>query len=246
MRALASTSPGHFNEVDGSDVNENSGDGIHVVGNSNQIGESNEELDNGGDGIDVSGNLNLIKKNNVGKKISVNYDSNGGDGIHVVGNDNKIEENNVYANGGDGIDVDGGDGGDSGTDGNLIKKNNVGDTGNDKGGNAADGIHLFGTGNILEENTANLNGGDGFDVSGGGNSPTLANHYKKDESNSGSSGGSRENVGAEYRSLNSVNVTGTPNKADNINIPKTSSPTKCATFPSGSTVLTFAVADVCE
>ena len=82
----------------------NAGNGIEIIGNSNELGKAlseNNLFANTGNGINVKGNSNKIVKNDVGDTGK----GNAGDGIHVEGSSNTIQENNVFANGGDGIDA---------------------------------------------------------------------------------------------------------------------------------------------
>jgi hypothetical protein len=116
----------------------------------------------------------------------------------------------------------------------------------DKGkGNGADGIRIAGTGNSVTEGKSSANKGNGYELGGGtGGSPNV---LSKDVSNTGNSGdASLENTGAEFKFLNSVRDSGGGNKADNIVVPKTSSPAKCATFPNTNVTGTFGAANVCE
>ena len=82
--------------------------------------------------------------------------------------------------------------------GNTIKGNVVGSAKTQ--GNGEHGFAVTGAGNTLDSNKASTNLGDGFDISGGiaGNPNVL----RGNQSNLGTSGGPRENMGAEYRLTN--------------------------------------------
>jgi parallel beta-helix repeat protein len=159
---------GNLNQVYKNDVGEsgkgNLGGGILIAGNNNLLGKDlseNNVFANTGIGIQVTGDTNMIGKNDVGDSGK----GNTGDGIQVTGSTNTLNENNVFANGGIGIKIAG--------NSNTLSKNDVGDKGK---GNKLDGINVVGYGNTLTENDSfangfnangTVNGGDGFDISGG-------------------------------------------------------------------------------
>jgi hypothetical protein len=105
---------------------------------------------------------------------------------------------------------------------NSVKNNAAGSAASK--GNGQHGIQVTGGNNTLDSNKANANAGDGFNISG------ASTKLRYNQSNTGSSGSTKENVGAEYRLIvPAINLGG--NKADNIGIPKTTAPRKCPTFP---------------
>jgi hypothetical protein len=199
---------GDGNILDGTDVGDrgkgNAGDGINVDGDSNRILE-NDVFANLGNGIFVIGDSSTINKNDVGERGK----ENGLDGIHMEGSSAVLLENDALANFGDGFEILG--------NGNFLKKDKAGDSGDNR--NGGDGFHLVGNDNSFEECKANVNRGDGYDFAGTGNK------LKKSTSNDSGQGGSKENVGLEYRFANPVlDLTG--NKKDNANfvgagVPKT-------------------------
>jgi parallel beta helix pectate lyase-like protein len=223
---------GNSNTVAGADVGDrnkgNGNGGLCVTGDFNVLSE-NDVFANTGTGISVAGNSNQLLKNNVG---DVGDKGNSGDGIDVTGDSNKLSENDVYNSGGDGVTVTG--------KSNQLLKNVSGDKGK---GNVGDGFRVVGAGNTLQENKASANGGDGFDVSGGTSAVPGANSLKSNQSNTGSSGGSGENTGAEYKLLNFVKNNGGGNKADGTTVPTAA---KCPTFPATNATVNFLAPAVCE
>jgi hypothetical protein len=168
-------------------------------------------------------------KLNAGDKATPNK----GDGVHVVGNSNVLSEITAFANGGDGFDVAGAT--------NTLSTNTGGDGGK---GNGQSGFRVAGAGNLAQANRANANGGDGFTITQG--TAASPNRLKSNESNTGTSGSTLENKGAEYRLTNSVKNDSGGNKADSIGIPKTTAPTKCTAFPGTNATVAFGSANACE
>jgi hypothetical protein len=222
---------GNSNTVHNGKAEGNTGDGLVIQGNSNYVTDT-DLFSNGGNGAKVTGNSNQLLKLDAGDKGK----GNTGDGVNVTGSSNTLQEIAAYANGGDGIDVSG--------SGNTLTKNVAGDKGK---GNGGDGIKVANGGNTLNENKANANTGNGFNIAGGNGTP---NSLNKNVANSGSAGSATENGLAEFRLLNTVKNNNGGNKADNIEVPKTSAPTKCnaagSQFPAKNATQTFAAAQVCE
>jgi hypothetical protein len=154
-----------------------------------------------GAGIEVRGNFNTVTNGTAESNDT---------GFLVTGNNNTLTGssralNNIF----NGFQIVG--------NGNLVR-------GSSATSNGRDGFHVTGAGNTLQDDKANKNIDDGFQIGG------VGNKLKSNASNQGNAGGSNENFGAEYRLLSpAINQGG--NKADNIGIPKTSSPQKCPTFP---------------
>ena len=197
----------------------NKGDGVYIQSSNNTMTDT-DLYSNGGNGVNVNnGNNNQLLKLDAGDKGK----GNTGDGIHVVGNSNTISEPDALANGGDGIDVSGA--------ANIVTKAVAGDKGV---GNGGDGIRVVyvgpGNSNNVNQSKASANKANGFELSGG--TSGAPNILTSDVSNTANSGdASYENVGAEFKLANYVKNVSGGNKADNIVLPKTSSPTKCTTFP---------------
>ncbi len=82
---------------------------------------------------------------------------------------------------------------------------------------------MTGSNNLIKSNKASLNDLDGFDNAAG-----AGNNYSGNSSNTSG----KENSGAEY-SFVTAGVNGGSNRADGINVPKTSVPTKCPDFAHG-------------
>jgi hypothetical protein len=202
--------------------------GIKVEGTGNVV-DTVAVMASGSHGFQVVGDNNQLLRIDAGDRAR----GNDGDGVNVSGDGNLVSEADAFANGGSGISVTGNQ--------NQLMKNDAGDLAK---GNGADGIRVAGWGNILQANRAQANMGDGFGISGG--AAASPNRLKGNQSNTGSSGSSKENKGAEYRLLGHVRNDGGPNKADNIAVPKTSSPAKCANFPSTNATVNFSSANLCE
>jgi hypothetical protein len=212
----------------------NKGDGVYIQSSNNTMTDT-DLYSNGGNGVNVNnGNNNQLLKLDAGDKGK----GNTGDGIHVVGNSNTISEPDALANGGDGIDVSGA--------ANIVTKAVAGDKGV---GNGGDGIRVVyvgpGNSNNVNQSKASANKANGFELSGG--TSGAPNILTSDVSNTANSGdASYENVGAEFKLLNYVKNGGS-SKADNIAVPKTSSPVKCnTTFPANNATSNFAAAASCE
>jgi hypothetical protein len=154
-----------------------------------------------------------IRINSNGNSVSWNdVSGNGGPGgILVAGNSNSLKGGTTGPNNGDGIKITG--------NSNTVSGATV-------DGNAGNGIVVSGGSNQIKSNKASLNGGDGFQNAGG-----AGNNYSGNSSNTGG----KENTGAEYRFV-TAGVNGGSNRADTINVPKTSIPTKCPTFAQAGTV----------
>ena len=71
---------------------------------------------------------------------------------------------------------------------------------------------MEGKSNTIKGSTANKNKAIGFDVAGAATGSTL----KDNKSNNGSSGGSSENVGVEYKFGTSISNGGGSNKKDGV------------------------------
>ena len=219
---------GNGNTLHNGEAVGNGGDGYYVTSNSNLITDANA-FSNKGNGFDVVGNSNTLNNLDAGDKGK----GNSGDGIHVVGNSNTISGGDAFANTGDGMDVSG--------NSNTFTNDASGDRSGK--GNGGDGYRVSGSSNNLNGNKAASNGGNGFDISGGSSG---ANLLKNDSSNTGASGSDLENTLAEYLLTGTVKNNGGGNKADSITIPKTSSPTKCTSFPATNATVTFVSANTCE
>jgi hypothetical protein len=223
---------GDGNTMHNGSAHDNLGVGMYIQGNGNLATDTDVNA-NGGDGVQVIGDSNQLLKLDVG-----NDNGNTGNGVVVTGNLNLLSEIDAFKNGGNGIWV----GGNS----NQILKARAGEA---KKGNGFDGIHVVGSGNILQENKASANGLDGYDISGGVlGSP---NSLKKNLSNTGSSNSSSENGGAEYRLLNYIKNNG-ENKDDGTTLPNAG---KCPAvnappltgFPATNATVNFSLgALVCE
>ena len=219
---------GDNNTVHNGAANGSTGDGVYVSGNGNLLTDTNS-MSNKGNGFNVVGTANQLVRLNAGEKAT----PNGADGVHVVGNGNALSEITAYANALDGIDVAGAT--------NTLSANVAGDGGK---GNGQSGFRVAGAGNSLQTNTARANTGDGFTVTLG--TSVSPNRLKSNQSNTGTSGSTLENKGAEYRLTGSVKNDGGGNAADTIVVPKTTSPTKCTALPATNATATFSVANACE
>jgi hypothetical protein len=207
----------------------NKGDGANVTGNNNVI-DSTDAISNGGDGFDVTGNNNTIDSVDSGEKNT----PNGGVGVRVTGNGNTVTGADAYNNAGGGVSVTGNN--------NTLSKNVAGDKGK---GNGLNGFTVAGSGNTLSENVASTNGAIGFAISGG--TVVSPNSIKKNVSNPGAPGSATENAGAEWSILDVVFNNGGGNKADNIEVPRTTAPAKCTTFDAKNATANFAPsANICE
>jgi hypothetical protein len=192
----------------------NTGPGVYVKGNSNYLTDT-DSFSNTGDGFNVVGNSNQLLKLDAGDKGK----GNGGDGVDVTGNSNTLQEIKSYANSGWGVIVVG--------NSNSLKKNVAGDSGK---ANGLGGIKVSGTGNQLEENTAKYNGGPGF-AAIAGTSAAPNNFVKKNQG---------ANQAVEYALNNYVRNQSGENKADGVEVPKTTSPTKCVgAFPAKGATANF-------
>jgi hypothetical protein len=219
---------GDNNTVHNGAANGSTGDGVYVSGNGNLLTDTNA-MSNKGNGFNVVGSTNQLVRLNAGEKAT----PNGADGVHVVGNSNSLSQISAYANALDGIDVAGAT--------NTLSANVAGDGGK---GNGQSGLRVAGAGNSLQSNTARANTGDGFTVTLG--TSVSPNRLKSNLSNTGTSGSTLENKGAEYRLTGSVKNDGGGNAADSIVVPKTTSPTKCTAFPATNATATFGSASACE
>jgi len=209
-------------------VQSNSDVGILVGGDGNVL-DSLDTMGNQGHGIQVTGKNNQIKKldaGDIGK-------GNGGDGANVSGTGNVISEMSAFANAGHGIAISGAS--------NQILNAFAGDKGK---GNGGDGIRVTSSGNLIQVGRTNANAGDGINVGGG--TQAAPNRLKSNQSNTGQSGSVTENGGAEYRLVNYVTNFGGNNRADNIVVPKTTAPAKCATFPATNVTVNFPSPITCE
>jgi len=219
---------GDGNTVHNGQGTSNTGAGVVINGKGNFVTDTSA-MSNGGNGFDVTGSSNQLVKLNAGDKATPNK----GDGVHVVGDSNSLSEITAYANAYDGIDVAGAT--------NTLSLNVAGDGGK---GNGQSGFRVAGAGNLLQTNTARANTGDGFTITLG--TAASPNRLKANESNTGTSGSTLENKGAEYRLTGSVKNDSGGNKADSIVVPKTTSPTKCTGFPGTNATVTFGSANACE
>jgi len=157
-------------------------------------------------GIQINSDSNSVSWNDVS--------GNGGPGgILVAGSKNILKGGTTGPNNGDGIKITG--------NSNTVSGATV-------DSNVANGILLSGTAgsNQIKSNSASLNGGDGFRNDGGSGNSFSGN---------GSNTGGKENVGAEY-SFVAAGVNGGSNRADGINVPKLTIPTKCPDFAQANTV----------
>jgi parallel beta-helix repeat protein len=85
----------------------NSGNGITVTGNDNQITDRNVISENNGHGAEINGNHNRVEDNYVGlDETGATGPGNVGDGIHVAGNENLVRAN-VSSNNDAGVFADG-------------------------------------------------------------------------------------------------------------------------------------------
>ena len=176
-----------FNSVSGSTV------GIRVTGRGNDLPPGGNVTGNSDNGVELgsAASGNTVRLSNV--------ESNGRNGIQIDGSSNAVTiDGHVDDNGLNGILVNG--------DNNLIKGNSVGSRGD---GNTKAGIKVAGDGNTLDSNSANANGGVGFDIAGTGN--TLKN-TQSDQS----PGGNKENAGCEYRFANNTTLDQGGNKKDTL------------------------------
>jgi hypothetical protein len=239
---LLQTGPHELRGVRAQDA---TGAGIEIAGNGNRV--SWNLVSENGVGIKVSGIGNDLRGGTVEKNLgdgvqfSVTAESNvlrgadvqlnGANGILVEGSGNTVRDNpRLDSNGQNGVLVTG--------SGNLIKGNVAG---SDKTkGNTVNGFTVTGAGNTLDSNKASASLGDGFNISGGiaGNPNVL----KGNQSNLGTSGGNKENKGAEYRLANSVrSLDG--NKADGAKVAKAA---KCPGFPKKNKTVDFTTPYLCE
>ena len=170
----------------------NSGDGILVEGNNNDIFPFNIVGDND-DGIVLAGNNNEAKQNSVGKIGSGNRNN----GFVISGNDNQVIDNTVFSNQlFNGIKVDGGNNnqiilneiGSNGVHGilvdnsaflNFISNNKIGITKTKLGvGNGFDGIRVTGssTDTSIFQNEISKNQRDGVRID---SALTIQNHIEQ-------------------------------------------------------------------
>ena len=225
IRANDSTGPGVLilgsgNEVSWNAIVENAV-GMQVEGDSNDLrGGTIEE--NAGHGVwftSTAANNSL-----QGATIQMN----GGNGILVDGTLNTIKSNGrLNQNGLNGLAVTGVE--------NTVQSNAAEQ-------NALGGFIVTAAGNLLQDNKSSKNAGIGFDIGGG--TSAKPNRLKSNASNNGSAGSSSENGGAELRLIDWVKSEG-GNKADNIAIPKTTSPLKCSQFPANNATKNFTSAYSC-
>lgn len=204
-------------------VSEN-GVGIRVQGSNNDLRGGNVEK-NFGDGVQFA----TTAANNVLQGATIQQ--NGGNGVLIEGTFNTIRDNSrIDSNVKNGVLITG--------SANTVKSNTAG---SDKTkGNGKNGFKVTGPGNTLDSNKANASGGDGFVILGGtAGSPNV---LRGNQSNSGASGGNKENKGAEYRLGNSVtSLDG--NKADGASVAKAA---KCPFFPKKNKTTDFATQYICE
>lgn len=223
-------------------ANDSTGPGVLILGSSNEV--SWNAIAGNAIGLQVEGDSNDLRggtiEDNAGHGVwftstaannslqGATIQTNGGNGILVDGTLNTIKSNSrVNLNGQNGIAVSGAE--------NTVQSNTTEQ-------NTLGGFIVTGAGNLLQDNKSNKNSGIGFDIGGG--SSAKPNRLKSNASNNGSAGSSSENGGAEFRLIDWVkNETG--NKADNIAIPKTTSPLKCAQFPANNATKNFTSAYSC-
>ncbi|MEZ5465333.1 MAG: right-handed parallel beta-helix repeat-containing protein [Lysobacteraceae bacterium] len=161
----------------GNTINWNAVDGIYSFAGGQQI-RGNTIIGNGGAGLNLNGGNvvgadgnhgNLIADNGsdgirlgeitaAGTEVRHNLISgNGGRGIHVLNGDNVlIHGNSLVANDADGLRFD--------ADNGTVSENDIGALGVIPGGNAFNGIALFGSGNTVTGNRVYFGLDDGIDV----------------------------------------------------------------------------------
>ena len=131
--------------------------------------------------------------------------------VRVTGSSNTLKGGDVGPNTGDGVQLVGNSNTLSGA---TVESNTI------------NGILVLGSSNQIKGNRVNLNAADGLKNAAG-----AGNNYSGNSSNTGG----KENVGAEYNFV-TAGVNGGSNRADGVNVPKTSAPTKCADFAQAGTV----------
>jgi parallel beta-helix repeat protein len=198
--------------------------GIKITGSNNSV--SFNSVSGSPVGIRVEGNANdlrggTVSGNTTGIEIGPNATGNAfrtatvgpntGNGIVVYGPGNTVRDDTFTGNSLNGVLVSG--------SGNTIYNNSA-------YANKQDGFKATGANTVFDSDKAYKNTGAGFETS----STATGTKFVNDQSNNGSSGGSSENAGAEYK-LAVLAVNGGGNSADTIGIPKKTSPTKCSTFP---------------
>jgi hypothetical protein len=222
---------GDGNTVVGGATQDNLGDGISIQGDGNVVNGA-DSMGNAGHGVRVAGDGNQLIKVDAGDLGK----GNGGDGVNASGDGNELSEVRAYANAGGGVAATG--------SGNQILKSLAGDKAK---GNGGDGIHVIGPGNLVQESKAAANGADGLNVSGGTQAaPNRLRSNQSNQSNPGAAGSLTENVAAEYRLRDYVTNFGGGNKADNVLVPKGTSPVKCPTFPAANTTVNAVSEIVCD
>jgi hypothetical protein len=138
-------------------------------------------------GVQITGNSNSVSFNEVKGSPT---------GIQVNGNSNTLTNGSIDGNGA-GVVVAGNN--------NTIQQMKV-------YSNTGDGLKATGTGTFFKQDTAELNGGNGFNVAASATGTKLQDN----KSNTGSNGGSKENGLKEYFFGVNVNNAGS-NKKDNAN-----------------------------
>jgi parallel beta-helix repeat protein len=177
--------------------------GIRIEGKSNDLRGGTVSSTTTGVEIAVGATGNFFRTATVGP--------NTGNGIVVYGSSNTVRDDTFTGNGQSGVLVSGA--------GNTIYNNSA-------YSNKVDGFKATATGNTFDSNKAYKNTGAGFETTSAATSTKFVNN----QSNTGSAGGTSENVGAEYL-LGVLGINGGSNTADTIGIPKTTATTKCPTFP---------------
>ncbi len=150
----------------------------------------------------------ILSNNNT---VSWNDVSGNAAGIVVNGNSNTLKGGTVGPNTGDGVQLNG---------------NNNSLSGATLDSNTGSGVVAFGSNNQVKSNKANSNGHDGFWNFGG-----AGNNYSGNSSNTGG-----KPNGLHQYEFTTAGVNGGSNRADGVNVPKTSAPTKCADFAQAGTV----------
>jgi hypothetical protein len=198
--------------------------GIKITGSNNSV--SYNSVSGSPVGIRLEGNANdlrggTVSSNTTGVEIgptatgnvfrTATVGPNTGNGIVVYGSGNTVRDDTFTGNSLNGLLVSG--------PGNTIYNDSA-------YANKQDGFKATGANTVFDSDKAYKNTGAGFETTSTATGAKLVN----DQSNTGSSGSSSENGGAEYK-LAVLAVNGGGNSADTIAIPKKTAPTKCSTFP---------------
>jgi parallel beta-helix repeat protein len=173
-------------------------------------------------GLDVLGSTNVLKGSTIGPNSGsgvhfgpaatgnslsgATIQDNAGNGIWIEGSSNTISSNKLYRNL-NGIQV-------SGSSNTISSNTSESNTG---AGADGDGIKVSGKNNQFKDNKESKNRGDGFEVA---LITSTGNKLTSNASNNGSSGGSSENVGFEYRFVAAI-VNGGSNKKDGASFAST-------------------------